>query len=133
MACGLYGSDVFISGLQKVCTDGSLFESTIYKNIVQLLKEKKAFVNMYLAFRKFREESLTESDRRKRNERILEGHSSLFASHPSFQERLDAASHLATATARDDASSLTLFEDAEATERELTDYLTHLINRYMEP
>src|SRR5262249_32619832 len=43
MACVLYGSDVFSGGLEKVCTDGGLFEQVIYKNIVQQLAKNQAF------------------------------------------------------------------------------------------
>ncbi|HKB40554.1 MAG TPA: M48 family metalloprotease, partial [Gemmataceae bacterium] len=65
MACSLYGADVFARALRKVCTDGTHFEMTVYDNIVRLLKEDKAYVNMYLAFRRHRDEAMTEQERRK--------------------------------------------------------------------
>src|SRR5262249_1306439 len=42
MACSLYGADVFMKGLEKVVIDSGLFEATIYYNIVNMLKQKKA-------------------------------------------------------------------------------------------
>src|SRR5262249_15354545 len=63
MACSLYGADVFLSGLNKVVTQGSLFESTIYHNVVERLKRGKAFVNMYEAFRGFRDKQLSDDER----------------------------------------------------------------------
>src|SRR5437879_3353436 len=65
MACSLYGTDAFLSGLRKVCTDGSLFEMTMYKSIGAQLKQKRAFVNMYAAFRKMRDEHLDAKERDK--------------------------------------------------------------------
>ena len=72
LACTLYGSDVFIAALRKVCTDGTHFERVIYKNIARLLRQNQAFINMYLAFRKFREEVLPEEERRRLHEQWLD-------------------------------------------------------------
>jgi Zn-dependent protease with chaperone function len=132
MACTLYGSDVFASGLRKVCTDGSHFEMTVYQNIVRLLRQKKAYVNMYLAFRKFREESFTEEERRKLHKKLLADEASMFASHPTFQERMDAARHLPKAAKTESEPSLQLFEKPEEVEKELTDFLTEIVARYIQ-
>jgi Zn-dependent protease with chaperone function len=131
MACSLYGSDVFSRGLRKVITDGSHFEGTIYHNIVRLLRQKKAYVNMYIAFRKHREEGLTESERRKLHKKLLDDQPSMFASHPTFQERMDAAKHLPAGTKTEDAPSLQLFEEPEKIEKELTDFLTQVVAHYV--
>jgi Zn-dependent protease with chaperone function len=131
MACTLYGSDVFCRALRKVCTDGTHFEWVIYHKIVTLLRQKKAYVNMYLAFRKARDQETTESQRRKLHKKWLQGEASLYASHPSFQERVDAARPLPAARKPEDASAMTLFEDPTAVERELTDFLTEVVNRYL--
>ncbi len=131
MACTLYGADVFARALRKVCTDGSHFELTVYTNIVRLLKARKAYVNMYLAFRKHRDENLTEEERRKLHRELLDDKPSVFASHPTFRERMEAAKQLPRATASEDASSLQLFNNPEEVERELTDFLTGVVAQYM--
>lgn len=130
MACVLFGSDVFVSGLRKVCTDGSHFERVIYDNIARLLRRNQAFVNMYLAFRRHRDENLTAEQRSGRDRDLLAGEPSLFASHPTFGERVRACRRLPPALFTDDASALSLFDDIERIECELTDFLTHaLANR----
>src|SRR5205085_5282418 len=62
MASSLYGANVFTSALTKVCTDGQLFEMTVYGNINQMLEENKSFVNIYTAFRSFRDEQMNAAD-----------------------------------------------------------------------
>jgi Zn-dependent protease with chaperone function len=131
MACTLYGADVFARGLRKVCTDGSHFEGTVYSNIVRLLRQKKAYVNMYLAFRKFRDEGMTEDERRKLHKKLLDDKPSLFASHPTFQERMEAARPLPRAKKTEEAPSLQLFEKPEKVEQELTDFLTEVVARHV--
>src|SRR5262249_31710964 len=86
MACSLYGADGSAGALRKVCTDGTHFELTVYDNIVRLLKQRKAYVNMYLAFRKHRDENLTDEERRKLHRELLDDRPSVFASHPTFRE-----------------------------------------------
>jgi Zn-dependent protease with chaperone function len=131
MACSLYGSDVFVSGLRKVITDGSHFEGTVYGNIVRLLKDKKAFVNMYKAFRQYRDEGMTEAERKKLHKKLLKDEPSMYASHPTFQERMDAAKHLPQAKKTEGTPSLQLFEEPEKVEQELTDFLTAVVQRYV--
>jgi Zn-dependent protease with chaperone function len=124
MAASLYGSDVFTRALTKVCTDGTLFEMTIYGNIAQLLEENKAFVNMYTAFRSFRDEQLTNTEREELYHKLLEEKESLFASHPTFRERQEAVAALPSATAADATPALALFDAPEEIEKELTEFLT---------
>jgi Zn-dependent protease with chaperone function len=124
MACCLYGSDVFTSALAKVSTDGTLFEMTIYDNISTLLAQDKAFVNMYSAFRNYRDEQMTAQDREALYKKLLEEKESLFASHPTFQERIDAVSTLPKAINPDRTHALQLFDQPEEIEKELTEFLT---------
>jgi Zn-dependent protease with chaperone function len=131
MACTLYGSDVFTEALRKVCTEGAYFEMTIYQNIARLLRQKKAFVNMYLAFRKHRDEGLSESERRKLHRKLLADEPSMFASHPTFQERLTAAGCLPRAATVESTRALELFEKPEEVEKEMTDFLTEVVDNYM--
>ncbi|HEY7158177.1 MAG TPA: M48 family metalloprotease [Gemmataceae bacterium] len=124
MAAGLYGSDVFASALTKVCTDGTLFEMTMYNSISELLAENKSFINMYEAFRNFRDEQLDGKARDELYQKLLDEKESLFASHPTFGERIAAVKVLPPASQTDSAPALTLCDNAEEIEKELTDFLT---------
>jgi len=124
MAAALYGSKVFESALTKVSTDGSLFEMTIYQNITGLLAEQKAFVNMYSSFREFRDTQLNADERAKMYEKLLAEEGSLFASHPTFKERIAALESLPPGPSADSTPARDLFEDPETIETELTDFLT---------
>src|SRR5207249_4864613 len=106
MACVLYGTDVFTIALRKVCTAGMHFQTIIHKNIVSLLQQNQAFVNMYLAFRKLRDEVLTNEERKRLDQQFLAEKNSLFASHPTFRERLTAAKRLPRAGQKEDAKAL---------------------------
>jgi Zn-dependent protease with chaperone function/Flp pilus assembly protein TadD len=128
MASGLYGSDVFASALTKVSTDGSLFEMTIYDNIARLLGEGKAFINMYAAFHSFRNEQLEHQERETLYQKLLDEKGSLFASHPTFGERIEAVQALPKADKQDPTPALELLENAEEVEKELTDFLTSYIH-----
>ena len=124
MASSLFGSDVFTSALTKVATDGALFEMTIYQNIAHLLEQEKAFVNMYSAFHEFRNQGLNAQEREDFYRRLLEAKGSLFASHPTFGERIEAVAPLPRAAQTDATPALQLFENPEETEKELTEFLT---------
>jgi Zn-dependent protease with chaperone function len=132
MACTLYGSDIFSNALRKVCTEGSYFETTIYKDIARLLKQKKAYVNMYIAFRKRRDEDLTDSERRKLHKKLLSSEPSMFGSHPTFQERMEAARWLPTAVKTEGTPALQLLDKPEEVEKEMTDFLTKVVAEYMQ-
>jgi Zn-dependent protease with chaperone function/Flp pilus assembly protein TadD len=127
MAATLYGGDVFAEALKKVCTDGTLFEMTIYQNINGLLAEGKSFVNMYDAFKNYRDEQLTADDRDKIYNDLLEEKESLFASHPTFSERVAAVQGLSRASESDTRPACELFENPEEIEKELTEYLTAVL------
>jgi Zn-dependent protease with chaperone function len=132
MACTLYGSDVFMNGLQKVILEGSPFWQVISKKIGELLKKKKRYVNMYLAFRKEREKEGTDDQRRKLQKQLLNEEPSMFASHPTFVERRDAAKVLPPAMKSEAAPSLQLFEKPDKVEEELTDYVMDLVEKYLD-
>ncbi len=124
MASSLYGSDVFTSGLTKVSTDGTLFEMTIYQNISRLLQQNQAFVNMYASFRSYRDEQFCGQEREELYQKLLDEKGSLFASHPTFRERVEAVAALPKAASTDGASALQLFDNPEEVETELTEFLT---------
>jgi Zn-dependent protease with chaperone function len=131
MACSLYGSDVFLSGLTRVYTDATLFEIVIYENVVEKLRRGKALVNLYEAFRAFRAEGLTAAEREKFNKKLLGEKGSLFASHPTYSERKEAALPLPEAVTTDNVPAMSLFEDPTAVEKEMTDFLFGYARRLM--
>lgn len=124
MACSVYGANVFSSALAKVCTDGTLFEMTIYDNLKKRLEDNKSFVNVYEAFRKFRNDQISAKEREKLYKKLLEEKGSVFATHPTFGERVAAMASLPTAHKSDTTPALQLFEKPEEVEKELTDFLT---------
>jgi Zn-dependent protease with chaperone function/Flp pilus assembly protein TadD len=128
MACSLYGSNTFASGLTKVCTDGTLFEMTIHHNIERMLDKKKAYINMYEEFRRYRDEQLDKTEREKLYKKLLDEKESLFASHPTFAERMDAIKPLPKALKTNENSALRLFENPAKIEEELTDFLTEVMS-----
>lgn len=128
MAATLYGADTFRAGLVKVAAEGTLFESSIYGNIAHLLQENKAFENMYTAFQEFRDKQLTAEDREGMYHKLMDEKGSLFASHPTVQERFDAVAGLPDAAAPDTAPALSLFDDVEALEKEQTELLTAFVH-----
>jgi Zn-dependent protease with chaperone function len=128
MAVSLYGADVFASALTKVATDGALFEMTIYHNINGLLDEGKAFINMYSAFRDYRQDEAGRASRDGLYQRLLAEKGSLFASHPTFGERVEAVMALPKAHQTGDAPALTLFDQPEEVEKELTEFLTGCVH-----
>lgn len=124
MAATLYGSDAFADGLVKVATTGSLFDATIYPNVEKMLAENKAFVNMYEAFREYHANQLTTEERQNMEGQYLKQPSSLFASHPTVAERLEAVASLPKARTKDATLARNLIEQPEELEKELTQFVT---------
>jgi Zn-dependent protease with chaperone function len=124
MASSLYGSDVFASALTKVSTDGMLFEKTIYDSISGLLEKQESFVNMYEAFRHYRDKQLTKEQREEEHQKLMAETGSLFAQHPTIAERLQAVAELPVAQKTNATPALQLFRNPEETEKELTKFLT---------
>jgi Zn-dependent protease with chaperone function len=123
MACSLYGSDVFSDALTKVCTDGQLFESTMYLSTSKLLDAGRADANVYEEFRQHCGEPVSENERQEIYDKLLDEKASVFASHPTFRERLDAVSLLPHGRSKDTTSAVQLFENPEAVERELSEFM----------
>lgn len=128
MACSLYGSNVFSSALTKVATDGPLFETTMYGTIASLVSENKSFANMYEAFAEFKRGDDSRSHREEIRKGLDEERPSLFASHPTHRERLAAAESFPPGRDLDDTPAIQLFEDPDALEKELTEFLTGAIH-----
>jgi Zn-dependent protease with chaperone function len=128
MACSLYGSNVFTSSLTKVCTEGTLFDSTVYTAIGGMLNEGQAFKNMYEAFAEYRQGDASSKDREKIRHDLESEQSSFFASHPSHRERLAAAERFPPGHETDSTPAIQLFENPAALEEELTEFLTGAVN-----
>jgi Zn-dependent protease with chaperone function len=124
MAVSLYGKDAFVSGLTKVAADGALFESTMFASASSLLAENKSFSNVYEAFDKFRSDEPGGQEREKLYQKLLEEEGSLFASHPTLSERVEAILPFPDAPQQETAAALELFEQPEEIEQELTEFLT---------
>jgi Zn-dependent protease with chaperone function len=129
MACCLYGSDVFGSALGKVITEGMLFDLVMPANIIERLLKRKAFINMYQEYRMFRVKDLTEAERDKARKKLLDEKASLFASHPTYEERVAAAAVLPKSSKKDTSCALALLEQPAEVGKELTDFLTGYINQ----
>ncbi len=127
MACSLYGADVFRNALTKVCTDGALFEMTIYDNVANLLREQKAFVNMYEAFQSSRDTQMTEEERAQMYQKILNEEGSLFGAEPTYKERIEAIAVWPKGEHPDPAPAMGLLENAAHVEEELTKFMTDYI------
>jgi hypothetical protein len=103
----------------------------IFENVAEKVKKGKAYVNMYEAFRTFRSEGLTAEERARFNKKMLKEESSLFASHPTYGERCEAAKPLPKAPKLDNASAMSLFSDPTQAEKEMTDFLFEVAQRVM--
>ena len=128
MSCSLYGSNVFSSALTKVVTDGKLFEMTMYGSVASLLAENQAFENMYQAFADYKQGTDSREQRDQIQKELEAERPSLFASHPSHAERLAAAAAFPAGRDLDNTPAIQLFEDPEALEKELTEFLTGAIH-----
>jgi Zn-dependent protease with chaperone function/tetratricopeptide (TPR) repeat protein len=124
MAATLYGSAQFKSALEKVCTDGTLFEMTMYNSVSTLLAQQQAYTNMYDAFTQFRNEQISHEERTKLYQDLLGEKGSLFASHPTFAERAEAIATLPAVVDPDNRSALELFDKPAEIEQELTKFMT---------
>jgi Zn-dependent protease with chaperone function/tetratricopeptide (TPR) repeat protein len=122
-----YGKIAFVQGLMRVATEGVLFDTTVGKNISSLLDEGKAFLNIYDSFRTYRDEQFPEEERDKFYRSILNQKRSLFDSHPSFRERVEAVSGFPDQSQRAQTPSIELFDDREALEQAMTDVLTQQV------
>jgi hypothetical protein len=79
---------------------------------------------MYQAFREYREGGIPREERDQLYQSLLQEKRSLFASHPSFQERVEAVAGFPDVPSQDNTPAMQLFENPEAIEQEMTDFLT---------
>jgi hypothetical protein len=99
----------------------------MYSAVSHLLAEQKALINMYSAFRDYQQQDEGTAERHKMRESLLDEKKSLFSSHPTYRERIDAMQHLPRASRTEDQPAIELFDDPESLERELTEFVTGFI------
>jgi Zn-dependent protease with chaperone function len=124
MAVSVYGKDAFSSGLTKVAADGTLFENTAFAEASRLLSQDKAFVNVYDVFQEYHDGEAGAGARKKLYDELLDEKRSLFASHPTFRERIEVVLPFPDAPQQETEPALGLFEDPGQIEKELTEFLT---------
>ncbi len=124
MAAGLYGSGVFATALKKVCTEGTLFEMTMYDNVGACWPRTRRLPTSTRRSAITATSSSSAEEREKVYNDILTEKESLFASQPTFRERIEAVVPLPKAEKPDDTPAARLFENAEALEKELTEFIT---------
>lgn len=100
---------------------------TMYPSISSLLAEGKSFINMYEAFGDFRTGEDSAEHREIVAKQLEEKKGSLFASHPTFRERVEAVAAWPNASHVDDSPAMNLFEDGLALEHELTEFMTAVV------
>src|SRR4030067_89663 len=83
-----------------------------------------SFVNLYEAFASYRDEQLTDQQRREMYEEFLNQKGSMFASHPTVRERMAAVAAFPHALRLENTPALSLFDQPAELEKELSEYLT---------
>jgi hypothetical protein len=124
-----YGREVFVTGLTEGSTDGTLFEATCVNSIRNGLSQGQAFVNVFDAYRQFREQSELAETHRQLPQIIREQEPSWFNSHTTFSERLEAVWRFPEShAALDKNSAIDLLSESAEVEWQLTEMLTDHIH-----
>jgi hypothetical protein len=111
-----------------VATRGAFFETSAYSTVSHLLDSEQMFENLYETFREHEKENPEDADRQEIYRKTLEAKGSLFASHPTIAERLEAVAGFPTANQRDDTPARDLLTDPPAAEKELTEFITAYVH-----
>jgi Zn-dependent protease with chaperone function len=129
-----YGKTAFISGLTKVVVDGTVFESTAVQNICSELHAGHKFVNVFDAFRQYRDQPQLADAHNQLLENIRNAKPSWFDSHPTYSERVAAVSQFPETQEQADMSpAVSLLTDFTYIEEQLTDLLTNSIYHACSP
>lgn len=122
MAATLYGSDALTMALSKASAEGRLLETAVRQRVAELLDKQQTTANVYAVVR---DDPVAEEEAA--YEKFLKEKRSLFASHPTFRDRVEAVAELPRAQEADSRSARELFEQPEKIEKELTEFLTSQI------
>jgi heat shock protein HtpX len=128
IAAETYGSDVFGSALTNLVVDSTLFGAIIMPGAQKLMTEGQVLINAYATHREVREKMPGE-DRERVLQELMAEKRGAFSSHPTLSERLEALKRYPTARegTRDERPAREIFTDPEATEKELTEFLSAII------
>lgn len=126
-----YGRDTFVSGLRKVCVDGLLFDGSAFENVRSELGAGRAYVNVFDAFRQYRDLPEQSAAQAKVAEELHRAKPHWFDSHPTLSERMAAVNGFSTVqNAADSRPATDLLSDFCRVEEELTSLLTAYIHNY---
>lgn len=128
IAAETYGSDVFSSALTNLVVDSTLFGAIIMPGAEKLMTEGQVLINAYETHREVRDKMPGE-DRDRILQELMAEKRGVFSSHPTLSERLEALKRYPPAGegTRDERPAREIFTDPEATEKELTEFLSAMI------
>lgn len=132
MAAMLYGSNVFKQALTNVATRGAYFENSMFGNVAYLVEKKQTVANVYNMFRTYEEEHPEDASKDRIYQEVLTSRTTLFASHPGIPERLEAIAMIPEVLQFDHTPARTLLMNPDASEEELTDFITTNMKREQE-
>lgn len=133
-AVAAYGKDAFVSGLTKMSVDGGLFANTAVANIRRELSQFLVFVNVFEAFRNYRDRPEFAETRQKMLEEARATRPRWFDTHPTYSERIAAVSLFPDSSAALNARPASeLVADLQKIEEQLTQLLTGHVHRLVYP
>lgn len=124
MAAGCYGSQAFASALKKVVVNSELFYKPAWELTVEGLQKEAPITNVYEAVEQHIEANVSREELSKLTETINDQQGTLFASHPTYAERVEAISTIVDNGYPDSSAAIDIFEDPAAIEQEMTEFLT---------
>ena len=128
-----YGKEVFLTALAKTNVDGVLFEGTAVQNIRHELSGGKAFLNVFEAFRQFRDQPGSREMHQQLLEKIRETKPGWYDSHPTFSERFAAVQSLPDSHEQLQMAPATdLLTEPSQVEEQLTELLTACVSQSLE-
>jgi Zn-dependent protease with chaperone function len=129
-----FGKEAFVSGLTKISVDGGLFTNTTVGNIRRELSHFLVFVNVFEAFRDFRDRPESAETRRKLLEDARTIRPSWSDTHPTYSERIAAVSLFPDSSAAlDGRPASELLAGLQGIEERLTQMLTAQVRQTFYP
>lgn len=142
LAASLYGAQSFSTALCKVVMHGTYYDvqlnnfmssrfAALDPSASMLIQERERLAslsNIYEASRQRERETRNDPARLAEVKDLLSEQGSLFASHPTVAERLEAIADFSSEVAGDPSAARDLLVDADALEHELTGYLQEYVS-----
>jgi tetratricopeptide (TPR) repeat protein len=126
VAAVTYGSKDFSSALEKVSVYGAFFERHAYQEVATLLKEQKAFQNVYQAFEEGWNK-LEPAVQDQMKQAALSRRPHWTDSHPPPKDRIARLQHLPFNSADGGEPSSTVFHDFPALQESMSNRLTQYV------